>query len=392
MRALGEGGSSAVAAVEDPPDAARDAAAADLARLTLFAAVFDEEERLEHGVPRVATGFARLDAALGGGLAIPSLNVLGAGPKALKSTWAQVLATRHVEAGGVAYVLDLENGRQRFLRRLLCRRAELGAKEVAAALRDERAGVFTSRQAAERWRAAKLWVRDEIGPRLFVEFAPPRDLARRLAAVRTIARDRPVLVVIDSLQKLPMDFADRRASTDQWVRLFERLRYELELVFVVVSEIKRDPRGGYTAHESAFKESGSIEYSADLAMTLTRPSADEDQEAVSTLRVELARDSDEDPRGDVASYAPVRPHYGLEEREPEERRKSKRRGPASEKVDAARAWLEELLLADGAIKVHEVIARAAEAGIPKATLYRARALLDVGDCTIQLRKGWRLVR
>jgi replicative DNA helicase len=363
-----------------------DTAATELARLSVFSAMCEDDEQLEQEIPRIPTGFARLDAALGGGLAIPSLNVIGAGPKALKSTWAQVLATRHVANGGVAYVLDLENGRKRFLRRLLCRIAEVGVREAAAALRDERAGVFSDRRAAERWRAAKAHVRDEIGPRLFAEFAPPRDFARRLAAIRAVARDRPVLVVVDSLQKLPMDFADRRASTDQWVRLFERLRYELELVFVVISEIKRDPRGGYTAHESAFKESGSIEYSADLAMTLTRPGADEDEEAVSTLRVELARDCDEDPRGDVASYAAVRPHYGLEEREPVERR-SGRRGTA--KADATRDWL-AALLADGPVKVASILAQAEEAGFARATVYRARAALGAVECSLELKKAWRM--
>lgn len=371
------------------PTPAIDAAAEQLARLSVFSAVCEEDEALEHDVPRLATGWPRLDAALGGGFAVPSLNVVGAGPKASKSTWAQIIATRHVETGGVAYVLDLENGRKRFLRRLLCRRAELGSKQVAAALRNERAGVFTTREAAERWRAAKTWVRDTIGPRLFAEFSPPKDYAARLAAVRTIAGDRPVLAVIDSLQKLPMDFSDRRASTDKWIRYFERLRYEHDVVFLVISEIKRDLRGGYTASESAFKESGGIEYAADLAMTLTRPRADEDEEAVSTLRVELARDCDEDPRGDVASYAPARPFYGLEEREPAPRKGSGRRGPPAEKGDAAREWL-EARLASGPVRVADVLGEGEAAGHSRTRLYEARKALRAESCTLSLASAWRL--
>ncbi len=364
-----------------------DGAAEQLARLSVFSAVCEEEQELEEGVPRVATGWPRLDASLGGGLAIPSLNVIGAGPKSSKSTWAQIVATRHVEAGGVVYYLDLENGRKRFLRRLLCRRAQLGPKEVAAALRDERAGVFTSRQAAERWRAAKTWVRDTIGPRMFAEFSPPRDYAQRLAAVRAIARDRPVLAVVDSLQKLPMDFADRRASTDKWIRHFEGLRYQHDTVFLVISEIKRDLRGGYTPSESAFKESGGIEYAADLAMTLTRGRADEDDEAGSTLRVELARDTDEDPRGDVATYAPVFPHYDLEEREPVERRGARKGGKG--KAAAAGEWLEALLAA-GPVKVGTAVAQGEAAGYSRATLYRARDALGIRECTLALKSAWRL--
>ena len=85
------------------------------------------EQRLEGGVEHLPTGWPRLDAALGGGFLVPSLNVIGAPPKAHKSTFAQVIATHHVERGGVSYYLDVENGRLRFLRRLLCRRAGLGS-------------------------------------------------------------------------------------------------------------------------------------------------------------------------------------------------------------------------------------------------------------------------
>src|SRR5262249_19985110 len=99
---------------------------ADLAQLSIGALLAKEEERLERGPVLIPTGWSRLDAALNGGLAVPSLNVLGAAPKSSKSTLVQIIAVRHVEAGGVAYVLDLENGRRRVLRQILCRRAKLG--------------------------------------------------------------------------------------------------------------------------------------------------------------------------------------------------------------------------------------------------------------------------
>lgn len=347
----------------------------ELADLTPAAALDAEGEALEQGVPHIATGWPRLDVVLGGGLAIPSLNVLGAAPKSGKSTWAQIVAVRHVEAGGAAYHLDLENGRRRYYRRLLCRWAQLGPHEVH---RDR----FPSRAAAERWTAAKERLR--ALEQLYVEVLPPKDLASRLATVRAAVGDRRLLVVIDSLQKLPGDLEDRRATVDGWVRLLERLRLELDAAFLVISEIKRDRTGAYVAHESAFKESGGIEYAADVAMTLTRPRADEDEEEVSTLRIELARDCDEDPRGDVASYAPVRPFYGLEEREP-----VARKGKAGGKVHAARAWLEEAL-AGGPVKVGDLVGQGEAAGFSRATLYRAReALGDVSECTLELKKAWR---
>lgn len=377
------------AAVEDRK---LDAAAAPLAHLHVWGRVLEAGDGLDSGVPRISTGLPRLDAALGGGFAMPSLNVIGAGPKSFKSTLAQIIATQHVEAGGTAYILDLENGEHRFLRRLLCRRARLGPSEVVAALQGERDGVFRSRQDAERWRAAKVWARDEIGPRLFVEFSPPADFARRVADVRTVAGDRSVLVVVDSLQKLPTDFTDRRASTDRWIRLFERLRYEHNLVILVISEIKRDLRGGYSTHESAFKESGGIEYAADLAMTLERASADDDDsDGTATLRVQLARDAEEDPRGDVASYRPERPFYGLEEVDPvpAARRRQKGPGPAPAKREGAAVFLRDLL-ANGAETVKACVERGKAAGYSRATVYRAREAIGAVECTVRLKNGWRL--
>jgi hypothetical protein len=51
-------------------------------------------------------------------------------------------------------------------------------------------------------------------------------------------------------------------------------------------------------------------------MTLTRPTAQEldgKESPPSTLRIELARDCDEEPRGDVAAYEAQFPYYGLKE-------------------------------------------------------------------------------
>jgi hypothetical protein len=240
-----------------------------------------------------------------------------------------MIAERHAEGGGFVYYLDLENGRRRFLRRLLCRRARLGGGHVAAALRAERLGLFESRAEVTRWAEAKRWVQDALAPGFLVEFTPPHDFAARVSAARARAADRPLLLVIDSLQKLPMDLDDRRAGVDAWVRLLERLRHEHETAVLLISEIKRDQKGGYTPHEAAFKESGGIEYAADLAMTLTRPTAEQESEMYSTLRVELARDCDDDPRGTVAAYRPVFPFYGLEEFDPAKPTSRTRNGTTS---------------------------------------------------------------
>lgn len=354
------------------------------------------EQRLEGGVEYLPTGWPRLDAALGGGFLVPSLNVIGAPPKAHKSTFVQVIATQHVERGGVAYYLDVENGRLRFLRRLLCRRARLGSRDVALALKDHRAGVFASRDAFDRWQEAKEWLKITMNKGLFAEFTPPDNFAARVASARRLAGDRQLLVVVDSLQKLPMDFSDRRSSVDKWVRLFERLRHEYEAVFLVVSEVSRDNRtGGYRTGETSLKESGGIEYAADVAMTMDRTTADdEDEDAIATLKILFARDSDEDPRGDVASYEPKRPHHGLDEVDPVAIRKSSgsrkgAHGPEPTARNAAADFLADLL-AEGAESVENIEKKGKLAGHSLSTLRRAGKALGVQPCTVLLRSGWKL--
>jgi KaiC/GvpD/RAD55 family RecA-like ATPase len=363
----------------------------DLAPLSVGSLLAREEERLELGPVLLPTGWQRLDAVLGGGLAVPSLIVLGAAPKSGKSTWVQIIATRHAEAGGVAYILDLENGRRRILRQILCRRTELGPRDIARALKDKRAGVFESREAVERWQAAKVWVRETLAPNLFIESSPPShgSFIKRVESLRQLAGERKLLVIVDSLQKLPGEpREDRRTTIDGWDRLFEQLRLRHEVVFLIVSEIRRG-KDGYAAREDAFKESGGIEYAADLAMTLNRPAADEDTDTQSTLRVELARDCEEDPRGEVASYRPVRPWYGLEEIEPIPIRRSRAHGPAPEKLDGASEFLREQL-SHGPVRVSDVLSRGSAVGFSVSTLQRAKRSLGVKPQDVNGRAGWGL--
>lgn len=118
---------------------------------------------------------------------------------------------------------------------------------------------------------------------------------------------------------------------------------------------------------------------------MSRSAADEDGDDVSTLRIELARDADEDPRGDVASYAPVGPHYGLEERDPAPRRAPKPKG----KRASAEGWLNERLAA-GPARVSDVLRDGSAVGYSESTLQRAKRAVGVQPCTLELHSAWRL--
>jgi replicative DNA helicase len=354
----------------------------------------EEEHHLDEGVPRLATGFKRLDQKLGGGFPIPSLVTLGAPPKSLKSTFAQVFVTNAIVNGGALVLfVDMENGRRGLLRRIACRRAGLAPSQVKAALEgqkaDRAAGVLTPREEVERWTEAKAWVRDVLGPRLFVmnRSPSPAELKHYVTELRKRAGpDTPVVVVLDSLQKLDGDLSDRRAMVDEWTRKLEPLRDDFNLVILEISEITSNYRGEYGTNETALKESRGIAYAADIVMIMARTGADD--EASSTLRVSVARDSEEDARGPVATYRPLHPFYGVEELDPVPMKKQKK-GPSAVKANAARVWLKVFLTerGGGPVKKDDILEAGEKLGHLKSTLDRAADELNVNK---DRGRGWRL--
>lgn len=76
----------------------------------------------------------------------------------------------------------------------------------------------------------------------------------------------PALVVVDSVQTLPVMVEFRKQGLDAWIQRFKGLR-KRGYYFLLVSEIPKS-RYGAPAFVGAFKETGDIEYAADLAWQL----------------------------------------------------------------------------------------------------------------------------
>ena len=99
----------------------------------------------------------------------------------------------------------------------------------------------------------------------------PEIMRRHIDFIKHETQKEALLIVIDSLHKLPFkDLSERRTGIDSWLRQFESIRDEKGACFLVISELSRGKGGGYGEHPdlSSFKESGDIEYSADNAMIL----------------------------------------------------------------------------------------------------------------------------
>ncbi len=322
----------------EPKGASSEPRLFDITSLTVAAQLPEYLELMKNGRKRLPTGWTLVDQTLhdggrdehgnplSGGFVIPSVVILGAQPKAGKSTFAQITAEHIAEHGGWVYYLDIENGRRRFFERLLCRRAKVGP------------GYRTSEE-QERFEAAaaEWYALGGPGSRFLLDTdraLTPLDISERVRALRRIAGDAPVFVVLDSLQKLHVaDLGDRRSGTDSWLREIEALRNDPEIcpVILVICELKRTPNGRYEPTISAFKESGDIEYTGDLLLSMTVDAGNDDDLAPrpgdptahawtdtrdsqpATLRIIADRDGS---FGRVAEYQTIFPFHGMRESEP----------------------------------------------------------------------------
>lgn len=223
-----------------------------------FLAYLDESRRR----PALSSGLDGLDGLLGGGL-WPGLYVLGAPSSLGKTTLLLQMADALAAAGRDVLFFSLEMGRWELLAKSLSRRA--GLRQAAAMRQILQDGI-------DRTRLEKLLeeYNRECGRRFFVVEEPlsPAQLAQRAREHREKRGAAPV-VFVDYLQILPP--ADPRASdkqnVDRAVLQLKALSRELDAPVLAASSFNRESYGKGASME-AFKESGAVEYAADVLLAL----------------------------------------------------------------------------------------------------------------------------
>ena len=268
--------------------------------------------RGEGAYTSIQTGFSRLDGALEG---LHGLNVIGGAPKVGKSAFAIQVASQMAEQGIPVLYYDFENGRQQIYQRILSRLSRLEIRQL----------VEGKLQGTERQRfddaAAKLRRMLNVLRVVNDRKLTPELMRRHIDFIRHETRSKYAVVVIDSLHKLPFkDFNERRTGIDAWLRHLESIRDELQVSFLVISELSRGTEKAYSEepHLGVFKGSGDIEYSADNAMvlfpkTVQKQNGDGDKRSA-TLWVVASR---EHSPGPVASYELDYPFWGFVEKDVE---------------------------------------------------------------------------
>jgi replicative DNA helicase len=270
---------------------------------TLASYLPEMRETLRQPLVRMSTGIGLLDHFLRdsheehGGFVRPSLVVIGAEPKIGKSLLGQQIGERHVAGDKLnyTYYADMENGIVRFYKRLVGRRAQVTGAELAAGLQEE---------AEARMMAAEHWLERGPGRRYYYMSGRSLSQARLIDELEILGEEVPdasILVILDSLQKLPMELRERRSEVDEWLRALEEIRDRQNVVIIAISELRRPTFGAakkYRAGATSYKESGDIEYTVDLGLAMERR---DPKTKVVTLSITLNRDGND---GDVCELVP----------------------------------------------------------------------------------------
>ncbi|AGF76636.1 replicative DNA helicase [Desulfocapsa sulfexigens DSM 10523] len=273
---------------------------------------FQEQLSMEGGSSYMAlrTGFPLFDDALDG---VHGINVVGGAPKSGKSTFLIQIATDMALRNIPVLYYDFENGRQKLYHRTLCRLSQLSSEAI-------RKGSFSPDEAA-RYRGAceRLQEMLQFFRVINDRQVTPEIMRRHIDFIHHETHSDYTIVVIDSLHKLPFkDFSERRTGIDAWLRQMESIRDELNVSFLVISELSRGDGKSYkeTPHLGVFKGSGDIEYSADNAMVLYP-----DWDPLSSVTEQRRRNklwlvaSREHSPGLIAEYEVDYPYWGFIERQ-----------------------------------------------------------------------------
>lgn len=254
------------------------------------------------------SGFEKMDSSLDG---IRGINIMGGQPKAGKSCFFMQVSTEVASRKVPVIYYDFENGRQKIYIRSLCRLSRVSEKDIRLNAREKETSDRLS-EARTAFRDLLQYFRVVTDRRL-----SPEIMRRQIDFLKLETGSEQVLIVVDSLHKLPFkNLSERRTGIDEWLRHMESIRDEQNVAFLVISELSRGEGGHYSEVPDlgAFKESGDIEYSADNAMILMPTwnpmdpiSADERK---STLWLAASR---ENTPGKIAEYVLDYPYWGFRE-------------------------------------------------------------------------------
>lgn len=246
-------------------------------------------------LPAIKTGYPPLDERLDGGL-YAGLYIIGAEPSLGKTTFCLQMADQIAATGQDVVIFSLEMERDELIAKSVSRemfrqamlkgetsKDVLTTRNILAGRRyiqgqfyeynaNERANLQQAIQIYQR-KAENLYIYEGSNK------TGTKEIGARIDSFITATGSRPV-VVVDYLQIMAADDvrATDKQNADRAITALKKISRDFRIPVIVISSLNR---GNYNTNDAgfeAFKESGGIEYGADVAIILQYADIDDSTE------------------------------------------------------------------------------------------------------------------
>lgn len=236
----------------------------------LFTSLLEEVETnySNGGLKLISTGFPELDKKIGGGL-YNGLYIIGAGSSIGKTTMVQQIADNIASNGKKVLFFSLEMGRKEMLSKSIVRELyksdeiEIGSRQLLnGAIKEDAINLLAKKSDILSKTLENIYyLEGNFGTNI-------EEIVNTTKEFKNIYGVAPV-VIVDYLQVIaPMgnNISDKQ-NVDRSISELKRLSRDLETPVIAISSVNRQNYLSYIDF-SSFKESGAIEYGADVVLGL----------------------------------------------------------------------------------------------------------------------------
>jgi len=238
--------------------------------LDAYFADLEARQSIDNDFQGLDTGFSHLNRVING--LTTGLIVLGASPSTGKTTFAKQIADHVIEthADAACLFVSLEQSKEELRIKTLSRLSGVENRDIQRGRMDTKSPSSAWTKVVEAKEEFKTWA----GRMQVLEGDRLTTVDRiRLAALQLRQKTQAarLLIVVDYLQIVPTDdtFGDIRQKVNFVTSELRRIGRDLDAPVLAIASVNRASYGSRGGSMDVYKESGDIEFSADVALVMT---------------------------------------------------------------------------------------------------------------------------